>query len=89
LRERTGDCTGATRQPSRDLPGMWRRQPEIDALLTRIRQMVSERDRRRRAGAAREELARRSAEIGRLHSQLADDVRRGLREENARHGTQA
>jgi hypothetical protein len=68
---------------------MWRRQSEIDALLTRIRQLVSERERRRRAGAGALEIARRGAEIAHLHSRLADEVRRGLREENARHGIQA
>jgi len=66
---------------------MWKRQPDIDALLARIRQLVSEREQRRRTGAGRQELTRRSAEISRLHARLADHVRRGLREENARHGT--
>jgi hypothetical protein len=65
---------------------MWRR--DIDALLARIRQLVSEREDRRGAGAARHELEQRNAEIAHLHSRLAERVRRGLREET-RHGTRA
>jgi hypothetical protein len=68
---------------------MWKGQPEIDALLTRIRKLVSEREQRRRTGAGRQELARRNAEIAHLHSRLASQVRRGVREESAPHGTQA
>jgi hypothetical protein len=62
---------------------------DIDALLSRIRQLVSERDARRGAGAGRPELEQRNAEIAHLHSHLAERVRRGLREETAPHGTRA
>jgi len=66
---------------------MWRR--DIDALLMRIRQLVSEREDRRGAGAGRHELEQRNADIAHLHSRLAERVRGGLGEEKVRHGTQA
>ena len=66
---------------------MWR--CDVDALLRRIRQLVSEREDRRGAGAGAQELEQRNAEIAHLHSRLAERVRRGLREEPIRHGTQA
>ena len=66
---------------------MWRR--DIDALLTRIRQLVREREDRRGAGAGRHELEARDAEIAHLHSRLAERVRRRLREETDRHGIPA
>ena len=66
---------------------MWRR--DIDALLTRIRQLVREREARRGAGAGAHELEERDAEIAHLHSRLAERVRRRLREETDRHGIPA
>jgi len=68
---------------------MWRHQSEIDALLGRIRQLVIEREQRRREGAGDRELGRRNTEIGLLHARLADRVRRELREEKHRHGMAA
>jgi hypothetical protein len=68
---------------------MWRRQSEIDALLARIRHLVRELEHWRNAGAGHQELARRSAEIDHLRMRLAGRVRRALREEAVRHGTQA
>ncbi len=47
----------------------------IDGLITHIKRQVQLREQRRRAGAGERELARRSAEIRRLQTQLAYAVR--------------
>src|SRR5215212_5257346 len=70
-RPRTREITGAERTPAippvrrvvqpTKLGAMWRR--DIDALLMRIRQLVSEREDRRGAGAGRHELEQRNADI--------------------------
>ncbi len=61
---------------------MWK-QRNIDELILHIRRLVRARERLREAGASPRELDLQSAEISRLQSRLADQVRRALGEQNA------